>query len=99
MEFTLDYLLKKCNNKEYIELLEFLGSECKNIETSMLKSNDKVYKEELKSYLNYVKGFLFFLNTGGVPYSIEKSDFALFKPIILHLVELGNLKPTVLESF
>lgn len=98
MELTIYELILKCKNKNHIELLEFLDLESINKEGQMLKSKDYSQKEKLKSYINYVKGFLFFLNTGEIPYSIEKSDFNLLKPIIIELVKNGMNK-SALEKF
>ena len=95
MTFNLSYLLKKCENKEYDDIYSFLDSEFKFKQSMMFKSKDKYQKEELKMYLNYVEGFLWFLTNGTRPANIDKYDFYLFKPIVTKLVSDG-MNPSVL---
>jgi hypothetical protein len=54
-------------------------------------------------YHTVLLGFIFFLNAGsrhGIkPGGISEAEFKSFKPVMVKLVEKGELPPTVLEPF
>ena len=101
MDYTIENLLIECKNKNYLELLDYLSKESSRVDLaiSTLRNHHNLSEYQLREYQNYNKGFLFFLNTGSIPATIEKEDFKIFLPIINRLVEEGSQSKNALQMF
>ena len=91
MSYIIESLVKDCEDKDYGELLKYLTDESNSVAVTILnlKRHHNLSEYQLREYQNYVKGFLFFLNTGSIPVTISKTKFNVFKPIISQLVADG----------
>lgn len=102
MEYEIEELVQKYQDKDIIELRESLTAEVKELDRiyfypgkyKHISSDHKFMK-----YRDYAGDFLCFLNTGITPATIGIEGLKHFLPIIRNLVEKGQLKKEVLNIF
>lgn len=99
MEYDIKKLVLKYQDKNYAEILTELTKEVTHLDQLYAKLKRSEYDNGLTDYRTHAGDFLFFINSGAVPAGIGLSGLKLFLPIIVNLVDKGQLKPEVLNLF
>ncbi len=102
MAWEIEELIRKYQDKDFIELHKSLAKEVKELDRiyfypGKYKHISSNYK--FKRYREHAIDFLFFLNTGMIPATIGLNGLKQFLPIIKDLVKKGQLKEEVLNIF
>lgn len=100
MAWEIKELIKKYQDKDFIEIHKSLTTELKELDRiyfypGKYKHISSNYK--FKNYREHAGDFLFFLNTGMIPATIGLDGLKRFLPIINNLVNKGQLKKEVLN--
>jgi hypothetical protein len=102
MAWEIKELVKKYQDKDFIEIHKSLTTELKELDRIYYyPGKDKHISSDykFKRYRDHAGDFLFFLNTGMVPATIGRDGLKQFLPIIRNLVKKGNLDEDVLNIF
>lgn len=101
MNFKIENLVSKYQDKEFIDIISELTNEVNHLDKLWVnrKKHKEISEYQLEEYRKYAGDFLFFLNTGGTPARIGIDGLKKFLPIITNLVDKNQLKKDVLERF
>ena len=71
-----------------------------SLSESLREETVKNKKWNNTEYVNFLKGFLFFMRGSGIkPSSVSDSDFQLFRPVCVSLVQKEQFKPEIMDFF
>ena len=100
-QYDFDAFLDRIMNLQWHEILQAAEQECSAAESVSYGRKGAVAARAAGStrYAEQLKELLFWLRYGQKPSGIGDAAWRRFRLIAVHLVEIGNLKPEVLQAW
>jgi hypothetical protein len=98
-EVNFKAFLNKIAEMSYEEMIKEANTEIINSERMVKSGVGKKGKGILIKYIREVKEFLFFLNNGIKPNTVEQWNWLMYKPLVMNLVKKGAFTKMALEVF
>ena len=103
MESPYDFenFIKRMSVLDYEEIIKQASAEVAEVEGASFSVKGAPRQRELGSanYASRIKAFIFFMQSGAKPGSANPSEFSLYKPVVLALVEKKTFKPEIMREF
>ena len=99
--FDFDAFLARAASMQWHEILQAAERECADAEAASYARKGAVAARQAggPEYAQNLKELLFWLRYGTKPFSVSGANWAKFRVIAFHLVEIGNLKPEALSEW
>jgi hypothetical protein len=100
-QYDFESFLKRMSTLDYDVILTQASAEVAQVERVSFRVKGAPSQREHGSsaYASRIKAFLFYLRSGTKPGSANASEFSMYKPVIVELVNKKQLKPEILRQF
>jgi hypothetical protein len=100
-QFDKQAFLNRIKDLDWHQMIDITSKEVGHVESISYNIKGAVKNREQGSvgYIDFLKGFLFWLSNGIKPAGLSNDEFRTFRPICEKLIEKKQLKPEALSVF
>ena len=100
-DFSIDRFIETVKSMDYPDIIRHANDECAKLEAAhrRIKGRRARGQSGLMSHVDFLKGFLFFIQGHGRPHGLSDHEFQKIRPVVQALVDKGQFKDEVLNWF